>query len=324
MKRIPVALWFLGVALPASAATPYGVEGAGAIATGGAAVANADDNTALSVNPAVIGLSDRYAVDLIGGFFDGRDVRFGGSAVDATTTQGLALGVAYQRSYLSIPLTVDELPGWGAVGAEPATARRFDTLTLGVSIPVIEDRLAFGAGGTAVFISHPVLEAPITGNLTVGAAGRPAERWTVALAGRNLLPVFFPTDPRASVALGNRYAWNEHTALSLDLELPLDLAGDVPVIGRFGASWGDDLRAFGVGYRWVGPSSEHWVTAGFSIFSQAASDPRVDRSRGGLRYATEVPLHPLTTGKGRLLAIRHTLTVTIEPDLRARGRSDRR
>ncbi len=174
MKRIPVALWFLGVALPASAATPYGVEGAGAIATGGAAVANADDNTALSVNPAVIGLSDRYAVDLIGGFFDGRDVRFGGSAVDATTTQGLALGVAYQRSYLSIPLTVDELPGWGAVGAEPATARRFDTLTLGVSIPVIEDRLAFGAGGTAVFISHPVLEAPITGNLTVGAAGRPA------------------------------------------------------------------------------------------------------------------------------------------------------
>jgi hypothetical protein len=168
-----------------------------------------------------------------------------------------------------------------------------------------------------------VLGSAITGNLTAGVAGRPARRWAVGLAGRNLLPVFFPTDPGASVVLGNRYAWTENQALSLDLELPLAAIGatsGLPVVGRFGAEWGDDQRVLGVGYRFVGPTSEHWLTLGFGAISAASTDPRASAARGGLHYAAEVPLHGLDGAKSRLAAIRHTVTITIQPDFSSERR----
>ncbi|TVQ87414.1 MAG: hypothetical protein EA397_19050 [Deltaproteobacteria bacterium] len=287
------------------------------MATGSAAAAHADDNTALTVNPAAIALKPRYGISLVGGFFDGTDVRFGGTAIDGVTTKGIAMGLGYQRSYLSMPLVVEELPGWGEVGQDPPSARRFDTFNLGFAVPLIEERLSVGLGGGLVLIGHPILGRAVTGNLTAGVAGRPAERWAVGLAGRNLLPIFFATDPGASVVLGNRYAWTENRALSLDVEVPLTArdGGQLPLIARAGAEWGDDSKVLGCGYRFVGPLNQHWLTLGAGMISDSSTDGRSTGTRGGLHYVAELPLAGLSDDKAWLPAVRHTLTITIMPAL---------
>lgn len=312
----------LGQAGLAHASTPYEIPTGAAIATGGAAAAHADDNTALGVNPAALALTPRYGIALAGGFFDGRDFRFGGTAVDGLTTEGISLGIGYQRSYLSVPLVVEELPGWGEVGQDLPRARRFDTFNLGVGVPLVEDRLAVGLGAGVVLIGHPILGRAITGNLTAGLAGRPTERWAVGLAGRNLLPVFFPTDPTASVVLGNRYAWTENRALSLDLEVPFAAVGQVsmPVIARAGAEWGDEQKVLGAGYRYVGPLQQHWLTLGVGMISDSSTEARSTGTRGGLHYAAELPLAGHDRDKSWFAVIRHTLTITIMPELGQRRR----
>jgi len=307
------AVALAGLLTPALAVTPYDIPSGNAIATGGASAAHGHDNTALSVNPAAIALHRRYGIAVVGGFFDGRDVRIGATAVDGLTTEGIALGIGYQRSYLSMPLVVEELPGWGPVGESPPTARRFDTFTLGLGVPLIKDKLTFGVGGTVVVIGHPILGNTVTGNATVGFAARPTRRWAVGLAGRNLIPKLFPTDPVTSLVLGNRVAWTENQSIVLDVELPLDLAGPIPLIARAGAEWGDDSRVIGAGYRFVGPTSEHWISLGFGMISDSSTDGRSTGHRGGLHYATELPVHPLDGDKSRLASIRHTLTITIMP-----------
>lgn len=322
MHRSPIALTVVALALPApsQAVTPYEILSGPAMATGGAAAAHADSNSALTVNPAALGLKPRYGIDAFGGFFDGRDGRFGGTAVDGLTTEGIALGLGYQRSYLSVPLQESELPGWGLADQDLPRGRRFDTFALGLAVPLVDEVLSFGLGGTIVMIGHPNLGQTFTGNATVGFAARPAEKWAVGLAGRNLLPVFFPTDPGASLVLGNRYAWTENQAISLDLELPFDLQGPVPLIGRAGAEWGDEARVLGVGYRFVGPSSEHWVTLGAGMISDSSTDGRSTGTRGGLHYTAELPLHPMGDTKSQFLAVRHTLTISIMPALMQRQR----
>lgn len=315
MRSWIAAVVLVGWIGPALAVTPYDVPSGNAMATGGASAAHGHDNTALTVNPAALALYRRYGIAIMGGFFDGRDVRLGASAVDGLTTEGVSLGIAYQRSYLSMPLVVQELPGWGPVDQSPSTSRRFDTISLGLGIPLIRDKLTIGAGGTVVVVGHPILGNTVTGNATVGLAARPTRRWAVGLAGRNLIPKLFPTDPATSVVLGNRVAWTENQSLLLDVEVPLDFTGSVPVIARAGGEWGDDKRVVGAGYRFVGLTSEHWITLGAGLISDSSTDGRSTGSRGGLHYVTELPLHPLDADKSRWLAIRHTLTITIMPAL---------
>jgi hypothetical protein len=320
---LPFWLGMAGLGTPAVAGTPYEIASGPAMATGGAAAAHAHDNTALTMNPAAMALTPRYAITANGGFFDRRDGRFGGTAVDGLTTGGFALGLGYQRSYLSVPLVTSELPGWGQVGEEPHRSRRFDTFALGFGVPLIKEKLSLGASGTLVVIGHPIRGNVFTGNATAGFAARPSRRWAVGVAGRNLIPIAFPTDPSASVVLGNRVAWTENRSIMLDVEVPISLEGEIPVIGRTGAEWGDESKVFGVGYRFVGPLQQHWVTAGFGLISDSSTSDRPSGTRGTLHYAIEIPAHPMDEGKGRIGAMRHTLTISILPDI-DRNRPDNR
>lgn len=280
---------------------------------GGAGAAHAHDNGALSVNPAAIGLAERYGLSLVGGFWDGRDWRAGLVAVDNLTTDGVAMGVGYQHFVTQRALTLEELPGWTSENGDSGSTRIFDSVTVGLAAPLFEDRLSFGVSGQLQFVSHPILGRATSGDVEAGVAGRPTEEWAVGVAVRNILPRFFVTDQSIGLVAGTRYAWNDHTSVAVDVDVPfVGEAEGLPLSIGGGGEWGDDNRQIGIGYRYVGPSAEHWLNAGFGIYNDTAQDSE-GGNMAGLHYALRVPLHPLKDQTNRLYALQHTLTLTIAP-----------
>ena len=304
----------LGLVMPLSAAAQVDIRTAGTDAVGSASAANAHDNAALTSNPASIGLERRYAITANGGFWNGRDWRAAISAVDGMTTEGVALGVAYQRWPTSSELTVGELPGWISEDQELSRLRRYDNVTIGVAVPFAENRFSVGLNGSVVFVGHSVLGTATTGDVDVGLAGRPTEKWSVGVAARNVLPQFFETDERLGLVAGTRYAWDKNTSVAVDVDVPLLKVDGLPVAIRGGAEWGDDIRHFGIGYRFEGPDEEHWLTLGAGLWS----DPETSgngASRAGVSYAAQFPLHTTPEDVQWGWAIVHTLTITLEPNM---------
>jgi len=282
------------------------------LATGGAAAAHAHDNGALTVNPAAIGLAERYAMVGSGSFWDGRDWRAGVVAVDNMTTEGFAMGVAYQHWRAQHDLSLDEFPGWTTSGDELPTKRTFHNITVGAALPMADDRFSIGVSGTLLFIDHAILGTKTSGDLEAGIAGRPTEKWSLGLGVRNILPRFFVTDQSIGIVAGTRYAWNDLTSVLLDVDVPLTAVDGLPFSVRTGAEFGQDLRHVGVGYRFEGPTSEHWASAGAGMWSDTAPDSP-GGNLAGLHYAVQVPLHGMGSTKNQLLGIRHTLTLSIQP-----------
>lgn len=314
MNLAQPSLVVLGLAISLPAAAQVDIRTAAADATGSASAAHAHDNAALTSNPAAIGLARRYAISASGGFWNGTDWRGGVSAVDGMTTEGVALGVGYQRWQTRSELSAGELPGWLAEGDELSKQRRYDALTIGVAVPVADNRFSVGLNGSVLFVGHAVLGNATTGDVDVGIAGRPTEEWSVGLAVRNVLPQFFETDERIGLLAGTRYAWDPHTSVSLDVDVPMLKVDGLPVSIRGGAEWGDAVRHFGLGYRFEGPTSEHWMTLGAGLWS----DPETSQdssSRAGVNYALQIPLHGLDDDLKRGWAIVHTLSITIEPNM---------
>lgn len=310
MRIFPPLLSLL-VATPALATGPIDVRTAQATAAGSAAAAHADDNTALSVNPAAMGLSRRYALGGAGSFWDGRDWRFAVHAVDSQTNPGVAIGLSYQRWRTTGALSDDELPGWIVAGDDIPSYRRFDVITAGMAVPLADNRFSIGVNGSVVIMQHAVLGSVTSGDLDVGLAGRPTEKWGVGVALRNALPQFVVTDEPLALVAGTRYAWKPHTAVALDVDVPLTAVDGVPVSIRGGAEWGDDIRHLGLGYRFEGPDEEHWITVGAGLWNDPQDSDT--NTRAGIHYAAEIPLHALNADQKRGYAITHTLSFTIQP-----------
>lgn len=311
---LPSVVVAVGVVLACPAMAQDDVNTGPALAMGGASAAHADNNAALTTNPAAIGLKRRYNVDIVGGFWDGRDYRVGVNAVDAMyTTEGLAMGVAYQYWRTRVPLTTDELPGWVESGEELSSRRAFNNVTIGAALPVAEGRFSVGVNGTLLFINHAVLGSTVTGDMDVGLAGRPTKDWSLGVAVRNVLPKFFPTDDSIGLTAGTRYAWSDQTSVAVDVDVPFVAPEDgIPLSIGGGAEIGQDLRQLGIGYRYIGPTNQHWASLGAGIWSDTAPDSPAG-NLAGLHYAAQVPLHGLGSTTDQLLGIRHTLTVSIQP-----------
>ncbi len=308
----PATALFLLLLVGAPALAQDEIQTGQVIATGGAAAAHGNNNGGLSVNPATVGLTRRYAMDIAGGFWDGRDWRVGVVAVDNLTTKGFAMGVGYQHWRASHELSSEELPGWITTGDDLPSKRSFHNITLAMAIPVVEDRFSIGVSGSLMLIDHAILGSKTSGDLEAGIAGRPTEKWALGLAVRNILPRYFVTDQSIGIVGGTRYAWNDITSVMLDVDVPLTAVDGVPLSVRGGAEFGQDLRQLGIGYRFEGPTEEHWITAGAGMYSDTAPDSP-GGNLAGLHYALEVPVHGLGNTKNQLLGIRHTLTLTIMP-----------
>lgn len=306
------ALMFLCLAAALPALAQQDQATSQQLAMGGTGAAHAHDNGALTVNPAAIGLASRYRMDVIGGFWDGRDFRAGVVAVDGVTNKGVALGVGYQYYRSTSPLETDELPGFITAGEALPNRRLFNAVTLGLALPIAENRFSIGLGGQLMIVNHAVLGTKTSGDLDVGLAGRPTEAWSIGVSVRNVLPQFVVTDESIGLTAGTRYAWNEWTSVALDVDVPFTAVEGLPLSIRGGAEVGQDLRHLGIGYRYEGPTQEHWLSLGGGLWS----DPNSDQEGGnlaGLHYAMQIPFHDKGDALDQLLGVRHTLTISIMP-----------
>ncbi len=186
-KHISTGLLGLLVSTPCLAEED--VAGANVLGMGGVSVAAMNDNSAITANPGMMALTSRY--DFHGHFKIGPTggAHWGASAMDGQTSKFLWLGVAYGGDTYSPELQTSELPGWTIPGEEISNKKRFHDLTLGLSVPIISERLAIGLNGGVSIFNHDRQGRGVTGNGDLGV-GFLATKWlSVGVVGENLLPI---------------------------------------------------------------------------------------------------------------------------------------
>ncbi len=275
---------------PALAADYFG---ANTEAMGRAAVANWDDNSAISINPGALGLAERYTLMAQLQVGPGLDLAFGASAVDSKTTPQVALGVGYRGTIADPPLTADDMPGWFAPGDPIANRKRSHEVSLALAVPVLDRKLSFGLGGAVIARNDDRGGQVITGTLDAGFAWRIDERWSVGLAGRNLIPTLAKVPP-AGVTAG-LYFREEHVgAWALDIDWQATGDPRFPLSFRAGGEVRTSAVRTRLGYRFEGADLMSWIVPGLGV----------ENDVGGIEYALSIPV----SGSTRWRDLLHTIS----------------
>lgn len=265
---------------PAQAAE--GVVAANLGAMGGAAAGHSEDNAAVTVNPGLIALHERY--DLHGHFQYGPDAvsRWGASVVDSRTSKTITAGFYYAGDRGNPPIATDDLPGWTIPGETPSNLRRHHNLTLALGTHGFDRRLAVGLSGTWAIFNHDLQGAGSTGNIDVGMGTRPTDWIDVGVAGRNLVPVNDIGVLPLTVVGGTRIHGTPG-ALLADVEWREDVERNSPItVSAGGEVLVRESAAIRAGWRLDGPQGEHRLTSGL-----AATGPG-----GSLDLAVDLPVAP--------------------------------
>jgi hypothetical protein len=279
-------LWFSTIFCLPSVAVASGSElgealGANTLATGWTGVANPYDNAAITVNPALLGLEERY--DFMAGLSYGPHPYLGwtGTMADSKTSEWVALGISYQRQRANPELTASDLPGWVPEAYLPSNERLAHDVTLAVATAFLQRRVSVGVNGTLISYEHDRHGAGFTGNMDVGIGLRPVSLLTVGLVGRNLLPISRQSGRLAAVAGGFSLADPEVGGFSLELERKLEEVNNHKP-WRLGAGVESAVGTTRIrsGYRWDATSSAHWITAGLGAQNEL----------GGVEYGIAIPL----------------------------------
>lgn len=167
-----------------------------------------DDNAAIAVAPAAIGLDRRYDVAIQGAIGPdlGWDVSL--TAVDSRTSK-LAMGVGYQLRQVDPEPTLAELPGWIADGDEIVNRRRTHEGVVTLAIPLGEGeddgppKFAIGLEGDFRLVQHDRLGDHLAVDPGFGLGFRPKPWLSITASGTGLVPGgAFGADPTAHVGLG--------------------------------------------------------------------------------------------------------------------------
>ncbi|MBW1877795.1 MAG: hypothetical protein JRI25_18180, partial [Deltaproteobacteria bacterium] len=167
------------------------IYGANVEASGRAVAGHPADNASITVNPGLLGLTERY--DLHGHVGLGPDgaLEWAVSAMDSRTSS-LAFGFAWRRTLAEPELTLDEMPGWRVPGEPIPNRKRTHELTAAFAYPVSgagEMRFSFGINGTLRIHNDDRQGHYLSGNADAGLGVRVDERWSMGLVGYNLLPL---------------------------------------------------------------------------------------------------------------------------------------
>jgi hypothetical protein len=253
---------------------------------GWAGIANPESNSAPTVNPGLLGLSERYHFG--GQFAYGPHPQAGWAvtAVDSRTIKSLAIGVTYNRSVDDPELAVEELPGWIPIGTPISNRRVFHDVTLAAAVPLLDRRISFGVNGTVSIFDHDRLGNGLTGNLDTGLGIRPVDFFTLGLAGRNLLPIAAQTDRPATLSYGLRLGTAELGGIEVNMDQILEDTDGAPWELAAGLEKAAEAVQVRGGWRYDGPESRHWLTLGLGAGS----------SSGSLGYSIALPLTDFTAG----------------------------
>jgi hypothetical protein len=270
------------LALAPSARGGDEIYGANVEASGRAVAGNPADNASITVNPGLLGLSERY--DLHGHVGLGPDgaLEWAVSAMDSRTS-ALAFGIAWRRTLAEPELTLEEMPGWRVPGEPIPNRKRAHELTAAFAYPFLgkgDMRYSFGINGTLRFHDDDRRGRHLSGNADVGLGVRFDERWSVGLAGSNLIPLKDQPDLPAGILAGARFEEPSVAAWSLDAGLQFQDADGLPLVLRTGGELLIGTTRPRIGYRFEGPTREHWGTVGVGADSEA----------GSVEYSLSIPL----------------------------------
>jgi hypothetical protein len=263
---------------PVSAAAAPDVVGADSVAMGSTSLAAHDSNAAITTNPGLLALEDRYDFSAQAGI--GPGLHWAATGMDGRTAENFALGFSYSGDRYEPDLTIDELPGWAEPNAEIPNMKRSHDLALAGAGSIADDRVSFGLGGHVSLYNHDRNGQGTTGNVDAGIGLKPTDFLTVGLAGHNLVPLDVlgdrPTRFGGGVRLHGTPGALEVDAGWEDTDTGSPLFLDAGAEARPGAA---RLRAGG---RWHGPTGVPSVTGGFGFEGEG----------GALEYGIEVPLGP--------------------------------
>jgi len=266
---------------------------ANTLGAGGATAAHPTDNSAVSVNPANLGLVERYDLDAFLRIDPDTGWGWGISVVDSRTS--FPLGLSYRRSSDDMPFTEEDLPGWIANGRYPANVKRYHDFTAAVALPLVSERLSMGLNTTLVFANHDRLGRSFTGNLDLGLAAAPTRGLSVGLVGRNLIPLADQPELPASLLAGVRYDLVDVGAVEVDADVRFEEPGALPLSLRAGVEGRVQTVRPRVGWQWSGPTEQHWLCWGIGSENEV----------GSLDYAMAIPLRSGLS----FTAITHMLTL---------------
>lgn len=250
------------------------VPGARRGAMGGSGVAALGDDSAVTLNPAALGLVERFDVDLQGVGGTEKLLGFGASAVDARTGP-VALGVTWLYSRDAPAISAEDLPGWVPSGDEVSNTRRDHLLAAGLSLPLLDRRVALGIGGGLSLYNNDLGGTGTVGDLDAGVAAVPVEGMSVGVSARDLVPFNHELDAPPSFVAG------------------AEVAGKIGAIAAegglsTGAAWapivrgGAELRAALLRVRAGGAMVGSDTSFGWGL--------GVENDAGGLEYAMTVPI----------------------------------
>lgn len=243
----------------ATAAALDQVEGAESTAAGSATVATPAVNGAITGNPGIVALDERYT--FTGGFGYGeRGLHWSFGAVDAKTSP-IGLGVVYSGDRYEPALRVEELPGWQVPGQGVTNRKRYHDVAVALGIPMADRRVSIGLGGALSFYDHDRQGKGVSGNLTAGMGFRPDEHVQIGLVGRNLLPVESPG--RELELMGGLWVGSLGVA-GLSAEGGVQLDGASPLLLAAGGEvWAGEGAAIRGGWRLE--DAVHHGTLGFGV-----------------------------------------------------------
>lgn len=181
------------------------VQGANSTAMGSTGAADPYDNAAITLNPGMLGLVERYDFHGHARFGPRGGLQWGATALDGRTSKRFAAGFAYSGDRLTRELRQNELPGWREIPRPDSTEdetelealtdrRRQDDFTLSIGVPLFGRRVAIGTGVLFSLFNHDRDGQGNTADLHAGIGLRPFKWLSAGFSVRNFVPIDSPQD----------------------------------------------------------------------------------------------------------------------------------
>ena len=264
------------------------------VAMGRTGIASDAENTALSLNPGMLGLTERYDVE--GMFRYGPDggIGWGGSVVDARTSDRIAGGLFYSGESYSPPLTLNDSPAWTIPGEEIPNHRRFHDFGLGLGFPLADRAVSLGVGALLGYYDHDRFGDGWRFDAVAGFGWNPLDALTLGVVGRGFVPTEQDIPP--STGVGVRFHPDKFVA-EADASWFPDVTEGLPITAAAGLEQGFGAGRIRAGWQYDALTTVHAVSAGLGVTGNG----------GFLEYAAWIPV----TGEVGLEATQHVISVRI-------------
>lgn len=286
------------------------VSGANLSAMGGVGAAASRDNAAITVNPGLLALHPRY--DFMGMFRYGpdpgpgspADLGWGFTAMDARTSDVVALGLSYSGDRYEPVLAERDLPGWTIPGAEIPNDKRFHDFAGALSLAAFQRRLGLGLGVNVTYFDHERQGNGVLFDLHAGIGARPVDWLVIGAAARNVVPGRGENRPFGVVG-GVRVESERLLAVEVNAEWRDVYTVGLPVTLATGFEARPGTARIRVGWRRDASDGVHFATAGIGA----------DKDGAGVEYGIAIPLdHPRFASTVHTVSIRFGAPAPIEPE----------